>query len=52
MRFESEKVRLAVSLSFLLCTIPYMGVVLYGPSLALGSGNGHNLYFLFKTLIF
>ncbi|CAG2115598.1 unnamed protein product, partial [Medioppia subpectinata] len=36
-RFKSERVRLAVSLSFLLCTIPYMGVVLYGPSLALGS---------------
>ncbi|CAG2181152.1 unnamed protein product [Oppiella nova] len=36
-RFGSQKVRLAVSFSFLMCTIPYMGVVLYGPSLALGS---------------
>ncbi|XP_054159817.1 sodium-coupled monocarboxylate transporter 1-like [Oppia nitens] len=36
-RFGNEKVRLAVSMSFLLCTIPYMGVVLYGPALALAS---------------
>lgn len=36
-RFGSETVRLAASFSFLLATVPYMGVVLYGPSLALGS---------------
>ena len=38
-RFDSKRVRLAVSFSFLLCTVPYMGVVLYGPSLALETGE-------------
>lgn len=39
-RFNSSRVRLAVSFSFLLCTVPYMGVVLYGPSLALETVTG------------
>lgn len=39
-RFNSKNVRLAVSFSFLLCTVPYMGVVLYGPSLALETVTG------------
>lgn len=39
-RFRSKNVRLAVSFSFLLCTVPYMGVVLYGPSLALETVTG------------
>lgn len=53
-RFRSKNVRLAVSFSFLLCTVPYMGVVLYGPSLALETGgkteqktfpvSGHHIY--------
>ncbi|KAJ6647651.1 Sodium-coupled monocarboxylate transporter 2 [Pseudolycoriella hygida] len=36
-RFNSEKVRLAGTFTFLLATVPYMGVVMYGPSLALSS---------------
>ncbi|KPM05428.1 sodium-coupled monocarboxylate transporter 1-like protein 1 [Sarcoptes scabiei] len=39
-RFNSTNVRFAVSFSFLLCTVPYMGVVLYGPSLALETVTG------------
>lgn len=37
LRFESRAVRLAGSFGFIFCTLPYMGVVLYGPSLALSS---------------
>ncbi|XP_015786014.1 sodium-coupled monocarboxylate transporter 2 [Tetranychus urticae] len=37
MRFNRDNVRLAASMAFLLGTVPYMGVVLYGPSLALSS---------------
>ncbi|RWS27380.1 sodium-coupled monocarboxylate transporter 1-like protein 1 [Leptotrombidium deliense] len=37
LRYNSEYVRLASSISFLLSTVPYMGVVLYGPSLAISS---------------
>ena len=36
-RFNSEKVRLAGTFTFLFATVPYLGVVLYGPSLALSS---------------
>lgn len=36
-RFKSEKVRLAGTFTFLFATVPYLGVVLYGPSLALSS---------------
>ncbi|XP_037033725.1 sodium-coupled monocarboxylate transporter 1-like [Bradysia coprophila] len=36
-RFNSEKVRLAATFTFLFATVPYMGVVIYGPSLALSS---------------
>ena len=38
MRFKSERLRLLSSFTFLLATVPYMGVVLYGPSIALSSG--------------
>ncbi|XP_074597118.1 sodium-coupled monocarboxylate transporter 1-like [Brevipalpus obovatus] len=37
LRFGTENVRLASSIAFLFGTVPYMGVVLYGPSLALAS---------------
>lgn len=47
-RFNSTNVRFAVSFSFLLCTVPYMGVVLYGPSLALETGR---LLYLFWSII-
>ena len=39
MRFKSSAVRLAGSAGFVFCTLPYMAVVLYGPSLALSSGE-------------
>ena len=37
LRFKSKAARLIGSYAFLLCTLPYMAVVLYGPSLALNS---------------
>ncbi|XP_074594513.1 sodium-coupled monocarboxylate transporter 1-like isoform X2 [Brevipalpus obovatus] len=37
LRFNRDNVRLVSSIAFLLGTVPYMGVVLYGPSLALSS---------------
>ncbi|XP_054166127.1 sodium-coupled monocarboxylate transporter 2-like [Oppia nitens] len=36
-RFGMNAVRLSGSIGFILCTLPYLGVVLYGPSLALAS---------------
>ncbi|XP_054156937.1 sodium-coupled monocarboxylate transporter 1-like [Oppia nitens] len=36
-RFNSKYIRLAGTVGFLLATVPYMAVVLYGPSLALSS---------------
>lgn len=37
LRFRSTKLRTIGSIGFIACTLPYMGVVLYGPSLALAS---------------
>ncbi|XP_015783741.1 sodium-coupled monocarboxylate transporter 2 isoform X2 [Tetranychus urticae] len=37
LRFQSPEIRIIGSLGFILATLPYMGVVLYGPSLALSS---------------
>jgi len=37
LRFKSNRLRMLGSIGFILCTLPYMGVVLYGPSLALSS---------------
>ncbi|RWS07705.1 sodium-coupled monocarboxylate transporter 1-like protein 1 [Dinothrombium tinctorium] len=37
LRYKSENIRLAASITFLCSTLPYMGVTLYGPSLALSS---------------
>lgn len=42
MRFGSDKVRVLSSLTFIVGTVPYMGVVLFGPALALNSGEYHN----------
>lgn len=45
-RFRSSTVRLLGSLSFIATTMLYMGVVLYGPSLALESGEFISYLFL------
>jgi hypothetical protein len=39
MRFGSDTVRIFSVITFIIGTVPYMGVVLYGPSLALSQGQ-------------
>lgn len=50
MRFGSDTVRIASVITFIVGTVPYMGVVLYGPSLALSQGQ-HNSFHSSKIIL-
>ncbi|KAI7689160.1 Sodium-coupled monocarboxylate transporter 2, partial [Sarcoptes scabiei] len=45
-RFDSKYVKMAGSIGFLVATMPYMAVVLYGPATALSSGENSTPLFI------